>query len=361
VTDGVLVVGGYGTIGRTVCTELATGASRRVVAAGRTDTKAAAFADSVEGVQSAVVDAEDPATYDEALEDADVAVVCLDQDEPTFAKACLERGVDYVDISPSDTLLREIEAFDGVARARDATAVLSVGLSPGMTNLFVADATETLDSVERAEISLLLGLGERFGPDTVKWTLEDAVGTFSVRRDGVETLVRAFTDPRRTELHGWGTRRVYRANLADQHVLARTTSIPSISTRICYDSRPVTRCLALLHRTGLYQHVVDSLGVDRTTRLLDRLPFGSDESIVQTEVEGIVDDRLTRITRWVRGTDQARATALVTATVVRHLLSSRTPTGVHHVHQLFETESFSQRLTASGYEVGRTTQGIAER
>ncbi|WP_254663369.1 hypothetical protein [Haladaptatus sp. W1] len=35
----------------------------------------------------------------------------------TFAAACLERGIDYVDVSPTDTYLREIEALDaGSAR-----------------------------------------------------------------------------------------------------------------------------------------------------------------------------------------------------------------------------------------------------
>lgn len=360
-TDDILIVGGYGTVGRTVCTELAVQTSCRVVAAGRTSAKAEAFADSVAGVHASVVDAGNPDTYDEALEGADTVVVCVDQDEPTLAKACLERGIDYIDISPSDTLLREIERFDNSAREHGATAVLSVGLSPGMTNLFVADAIESLDRVERAEISLLLGLGERFGLDTVKWTLEDAIETFSVKQNGDKISVRAFLNARKTEFPGKGVRRAYRANLADQHVLARTTMIPSVSTRICYDSRLVTCYLALLNRTGLYRPVVETLGVERTAWLFDRLPIGTNESIVQTEVDGVVGGQRTRITRWVRGTDQARATGLVTAMLVRRLISSRIPTGVHHIHQLFQTESFAERLTASGYELGRTTEGIAER
>ncbi|AUV84315.1 saccharopine dehydrogenase (plasmid) [Salinigranum rubrum] len=351
----VLVVGGYGTIGRTVCTELAARTQREILAAGRSPKKARRFSASVHGVKPQTLDVSERTGYADALAGVGMVVMCLDQDTPRFAEACLERGIDYVDISPTDALLQAIESFDDLARKREATAVLSVGLSPGMTNLFVAEAIAELDSVDRADITLLLGIGEAFGPDTVKWTVEDALGQFSIRVDGESMSVAGLTDPRQVDIPGWGRRRAYRANLADQHVLARTTDIPIIESRLCYDSRLVTRYLALLRRTGLYQPAVSLLGVDRIVNLTEAVWFGSDESVVKTKVRGRANGRVTDIERWIRGPDQARATALVTARVVETLGPSH-PSGVHHIQELFSSAAFSDTLLEAGYTIGRTVQ-----
>jgi hypothetical protein len=172
-----------------------------------------------------------------------------------------------------------------------------------MTNLFVAETMAELDSVDRADITLLLGIGEAFSPDTVKWTVEDALGDFSIRNDGGFIPVAGLTDPRQVDIPGWGRRRAYRANLADQHVLARTTDIPTVESRLYYDSRLVTRYLALLRRTGLYQPAVSLLGVDGIVRLTEAVSFGSDESVVKTEIRGRANNRVTGIERWIRGPD----------------------------------------------------------
>ncbi|MFC7138029.1 saccharopine dehydrogenase NADP-binding domain-containing protein [Halobaculum litoreum] len=351
----VLVVGGYGTIGRTVCTELAKRTQRNILAAGRSPEKARRFTRLVDGVEPRTLDVSDRAGFADALEGVGTVVMCLDQDTPQFAEACLERGIDYVDISPTDSLLQEIESFDDLARERGATAVLSVGLSPGMTNLFVTEATDELDSVDRVDITLLLGLGEAFGPDTVKWTIEDALGSFSVRSDGESLSVVGLTDPRVVDIPGWGRRRAYRANLADQHVLARATNIPTIESRLCYDSRIITRYLAMLSRTGVYRPAVSVLGVDRVAKLANTVPFGSDESVIQVEVLGRVNGRTKRIDRWVRGPDQARATATVTARVTEALESSQPP-GVHHIQELFSSAPLSDALVEAGYTIGRSEQ-----
>ena len=353
--SSVLVVGGYGTIGRTVCTELAERTRREIIAAGRSPEKARSFASSVNGVEPRTLDVSDRAGYADALDDIGTVVMCLDQDTPRFAETCLEHGIDYVDISPTDALLQEIESFDDLARERKATAVLSVGLSPGMTNLFVTEAADEFDSVDRADITLLLGIGEAFGPDTVKWTIEDALGSFSVRSDGEPLSVIGLTEPRVVNIPGWGRRRAYRANLADQHVLARATNIQTIESRLCYDSRIVTRYLAMLRRTGMYRPVVSLLGVDRIVRLADAVPFGSNESVIKVEVVGRLDGRAKRIERWVRGPDQARATAIVTARVTEALGPSY-PTGIHHIQELFSSTPLSEALIEAGYTVGRSEQ-----
>ena len=359
-TDSILVVGGYGTVGRTVCRTLAESTDRPVLAGGRNWRAAQRFAATADGVEARHIDVADSRTYDEALRNVETVVVCFDQKTVAFPQACFERGIDYFDTSPTDTLLRAIEECDDVARAEKATGILSLGLSPGLTNLFAAAGMTALDYTTQIDITLLLGLGEEFGPDTIKWTLEDGLDDFTVRTDGVDRDVVAFTDGRVTHIPGWGRRRVYRANLADQHVLARTTTVPTVATRLCYSSHIATKALAMVMHTVRVDDVVSGIGIERLARTGSSLAVGAAESVVMTEVQGVVGDCPTRHTRWLRGPDQARATGLVAAQAIQQLDTTSIPTGVHHLHQVFDLEPFCERLLEAGYALGESVEQTSE-
>ncbi|MDS0301462.1 saccharopine dehydrogenase NADP-binding domain-containing protein [Halogeometricum sp. S1BR25-6] len=89
-----LIVGGYGSVGRTVAEELATAPDdpSAVIIAGRDGTKANAvaskFGDHVSGV---AFDFQETDSYARVLEDLDQVVMCVDQSGTTFVEACLER------------------------------------------------------------------------------------------------------------------------------------------------------------------------------------------------------------------------------------------------------------------------------
>lgn len=354
--DDILVVGGYGTVGRTVCTELAGAHSSAILVAGRTRERAAAFADSISGAGSRTIDLADPSTFEPALDGVDTAVVCVDAAETDFVEACLDRGIDYVDVTPTDAFIRDVEGLDGRARQTGATAVLSVGLTPGMTNLFAVDGAATLDGVDEIDIAVSLGLGEAYGRDTVEWTLDALLGTFQIRTDGRMRSVRPMTGPRSRAFPGRGVRRVYHYDLADQHVLTRTTDVPTIATRLCYSSRLATAALAGLSRLSLIERAVTTLGRERLVDLVEAasaLPGGSGSSVISVRVDGHRDGDPHRVERWIGGPDQARATGIVAATAVRLLRADRHPAGVFHSHELFTPDPFVDRLADTVYAVGR--------
>ena len=62
-----------------------------------------------------------------------------------------------------------------------STAILSVGLSPGITNLLVREASTHLDQVEEANITVMLGLGEKHGKAAVEWTVDHMDTSYEVR------------------------------------------------------------------------------------------------------------------------------------------------------------------------------------
>ncbi|WP_433476707.1 hypothetical protein ACQPZP_06410 [Spirillospora sp. CA-142024] len=114
------------------------------------------------------------------------------------------RGVHYVDVSASREVLAGIAKLDRLATERSATAVLSVGLAPGITNLLAREfGGADLD------IGVLLGSGERHGPSAVEWTLDSLAGlgeSWRMRFPAVAVAaggtVRAFTGRRQSRATG---------------------------------------------------------------------------------------------------------------------------------------------------------------
>lgn len=74
-----------------------------MVVAGRDETRATAIAAEFdEHVSGIAFDLQETDSYGCVLQDVDQVVMCVDQSGTEFVEACLERGIDYVDITASD-------------------------------------------------------------------------------------------------------------------------------------------------------------------------------------------------------------------------------------------------------------------
>ena len=246
----VVVIGGYGAVGRTVWTELADHVPGRVFAAGRNVKKAETFSQETGGpVWPLKLDIANPSAA-KALECARMVVACAEPGDASFAREVLERGIHYVDISASYAYLQQVERLDALARRRGATAVLSVGLSPGLTNLLARHCIDALgDELRKLDIFVLLGVGEAHGEAGVRWTIENLDKRFEV--PGVSGAVGSFEEPRKTVFPGYGARTAYRFDFADQHILARTLGVEKVATRVCFDPAAAAHLLALAKRAGV--------------------------------------------------------------------------------------------------------------
>jgi|SRR5215204_4349667 len=284
--DGIVVVGGYGAVGWTVCAELAGRFPGRVFAAGRNPGRAEAFSRETGGrVLPLRLDLADPEGAAGALGGARVVVACAETGNATFAGEVLGRGINYVDVSASHAFLWRVESLDSLARLRGATAVLSVGLVPGLTNLLARHCADALGGEPRGvDISVLLGLGEAHGEEGVRWVVENLDKRFEA--PGALGTVSTLEDPRTASFPGgFGPRTAYRFDFADQHVLARTLGAGRAATRLCFDSVAVTRLLALLKKVGALRVLSHRGTREALVAVLSRLHFGSDGFAVVVEVE----------------------------------------------------------------------------
>ncbi|MEU6485104.1 saccharopine dehydrogenase [Streptomyces sp. NPDC046887] len=323
----VLVVGGHGAVGSAVVAALDGWLPGRVLAGGRG-----------RGVR---VDVTDPEAFGRTLGELGegpaplgAVVMCVEPPDSGAARACLERGVGVVDVGATPALLDGVAGLDGVARRAGATAVLSVGVAPGLTNLLARRAHEAVGGAERIDLTVLLGAGERHGADAVRWTVE-----------GLAEPVTAA--PGRYALPGYGRRAAHPFPFADQYVLRRTLGVPEVTTRLALDSRALTAALFTLRRTGAARPPA----VRRLlTALFRRVHTGGDGFALRAEaVRGEQ-----RVALALAGRVQSRVTGLVAAHAARALLDGALPSGVHHLEGLPALADLPERL---GLTVVREARG----
>jgi saccharopine dehydrogenase (NAD+, L-lysine forming) len=93
-SQGILIVGGYGVVGRRIATELGADYPGRVVIGGRNPARADEIATTIgHGVRGRRIDIADPSSIAAALEGAVVVISCIDQPGRTLLwAACSQPG-----------------------------------------------------------------------------------------------------------------------------------------------------------------------------------------------------------------------------------------------------------------------------
>jgi saccharopine dehydrogenase-like NADP-dependent oxidoreductase len=358
-TDALLVVGGYGRVGRVVSARLGRRFPGRVVAAGRRLERAEALAAEEEGrVVPRRLDLADGDALPPALDGVRLVVLGIEGPNERVARACFERGVHLVDVTATYRLMEAVERHDALARSRGATGVLSVGLAPGLTNLLAQRAAQALDAVERVDLTVLLGLGERHGADALRWVLDTASRPFTLQTPEGPIVARSFGAPRTTALPGFGRRRAYRFDFADQHVLRRTLGAGRVETRLCFDAAFVTGLFALLARAGTLRWA-DRLDARRLAALLTWIPGGGEAFVVKAEAQGQEGGRPHTAAWTARGNGEAEAAGHVAAYVAERLYEGALPSGVFHAEQVLDPEAVFEHLRRRGLRIGPEGEGEA--
>ena len=332
--SGILIVGGYGQVGRLIADRLAPLFPGRVIIAGRRFDKAEAAATGIaHGVKARALDIF-AADSQCALDDVALVLVCLDQTDTRFVEQCLSRGLHYVDISADHSFLSKVEKLDDLAKHNGSTAMLSVGTAPGLTNLLAGRAGGMMERLDRIDILLEFGLGDHHGQTAVEWMFDNLDATYEVTEKGRAKSVRSFGDSINIRLPGQKNERpAYRFNFSDQHVLGRTLDVPSVSTWIRFDGRVSTWLFAKLSRAGLGRLLRRPLWRKIAVWLFMNVHMGSDMCGVAVRAGGRAMNGSKNLTIGVTGRKEALMTAIIAAETARQILSTNLEPGVFHSEQ----------------------------
>lgn len=127
------------------------------------------------------------------MRETSVVVNCVEHNKLAVTQLCLAHSVHYAEVSATVQILRQLEALQVEAERTNATAVLNVGVAPGLTNLLAHHAQSRLGPLARADLFVLLGLGEVHGEAAIRWLLQNLGQRFAIVAGGVRQEVRFFT------------------------------------------------------------------------------------------------------------------------------------------------------------------------
>lgn len=359
----VLVVGGYGVVGRRLGQRLGPAYPGRIVLAGRSLERAQQTAEALGGgARGRAIDVHDSASIERALEGVECVVSCVDQSEPfPLLASAVARGVAYTDLTAS-SIWKGALALRTQAEMRGACVVLAAGLVPGISSVMARAARDRLGRLDSVETALLLGVGDAFGPASLEYLFRELTSPMVVWERGRERTVPSFSDPRVIEFPlPVGRRMAWRAPFADQHFFPRSLGVSTAATRLALEPAWMGPLIAWALRAGA-RRMLQREGFRRLVRRLTMLAhgrhLGADRWALVVEAQQ--GDRMCRYLLAGRG--QAQATAEAAALLVR-LLVDRTiqRPGVWFAEEVVEPAPFLEALRLAGLEVtAREAAGLPQ-
>ncbi len=323
-TARILVVGGYGVVGRYLAEQLA---GLPITVAGRSPDKAQRFAQTLEHVQARYLDVQDKASLHQALADVQLVVSCAPMDKPTLLQAAIARGCDYLDIGERTAFLKRARVLYEDARKAGVTAVIGMGLMPGIVNVMARAAVERLGGAERLETALLLSADDEFGAEALGFTYE--------------ALEASPQKPHPVVFPAFGRRRAQPFAWPDQDFYPRTLGVREASSFLALTPTWALPALTQLRRLGVPRHLITSRLTLSALKLF-RLWWGGSGAFAAT-VQAERDDR--RVTLSLTGANESRIAATAAALVARALFQKRlVAPGVQLPEEVVLPEPFFQGL-----------------
>lgn len=232
----ILVLGGYGGFGGRISTLLAA-RGLDVIVAGRSPARATSFCARRDGLRAAAIDRDLP--LDEHLATLKPwltidAAGPFQNSDYRVPKACIARGVHYVDLADARDFVTGIGALDGAARRAGVSVLAGASSLPALSTAVVDTLADGLDAV--GSIDIALSASNR------------ASGSASVTRailSYVGRPIRLWRGGRWDEGHGWQemTRVGYAVPghrpLAHRVALCEVPDLDLLPAR--YPGRPATR------------------------------------------------------------------------------------------------------------------------
>ncbi len=342
----IVIVGGYGQVGRSLADRLAPRYPGRVVLAGRSQEKADRAAASVghdcRGMRLDTADGSAP-------EGAGVVIMCLDQFDPSFASHCLSGGLGYVDISADGRILEMIEALGPTATRKGGTGLIDVGLAPGLTNLAARLLVESVPEVRQLDIFVLLGSGDDHGTAALEWTLDKFDSEFIAFVEGVPTWFRAQRETKTAEVPG--RRRPglgVRFDFPEQRSLVRTQGVPTVSSWLVTLPPSAARSMRLAALAGGGELTRRPRSRKALLGMLAKGGVGTDECGVLVQATD-QNGELTELS--ILSRDQSRLTGIATALFAAEVIEGRVPAGIHHSDEVIDPRQLLGDLAEEDPEI----------
>jgi len=226
--ESLLIYGAYGYTGERIA-RTAVDRGHTPVLAGRNPDRLHSLAGDL-GVRSRAFGVDDD--IETQLDGIEMVLNCAGPFESTadqFVEACLNRGVDYLDITGELPVFERLARRDEEARAAETTLLPGVGFDVVPTDCLAAHLTTRLD--EPTHLSIAISADGSLSGGTLKTLINGLGSGGAVRTDGHLRAVPTGSNVRVVDF-GAGNRTVLSVPLGDLTTAFRSTGVPNITTYV---------------------------------------------------------------------------------------------------------------------------------
>lgn len=350
-TDDILLVGGYGVVGRRIAARLAPQFASRLVLAGRHPARAESLARVLgEGPRLRELDLGEAASIDRALEGVGTVVSCVAQHDLELIRRCIQRGLAYTDISPRLSYWRADDRLKQEAEKTRARIVLGAGLSPGISNMMARKLVAELGGCERVETDIMLSLADEYGPDSLQHVLDSTAQPFTVFVNGRSREALPFSEGERVAFPApVGVRVAYLFPWSDVVSYPQTLGAQTSIGRFALEPPWLGRLAGLLARAGAVGWLKRLAVAEREGGAIERLKrryAGHDAFALVVRVVGPRGARRMSLV----GNRQADVSAAGAAAIVQALATQTvSEVGVLLPESAIAPEPFFEQIASWGY------------
>lgn len=146
-TKKVLVIGGYGRIGKSVAQDLLKYTNAEVTITSRQTQS------EIHPLNFLALDLSDRQQLHQAIAQQDLIIHCagpFHHRDGRVLASCIDQGIDYIDVSDHRSFYQQAIKYQEQAIASGVTAILNTGIFPGISNSMVKQGVEQFDQPEKS-------------------------------------------------------------------------------------------------------------------------------------------------------------------------------------------------------------------
>lgn len=367
-TARVLILGGRGRIGSSVAQDIATYTQAEIIITTRKPAAAIALGESLSSqVELITLDLADRETLDRAIASADLVVHCagpFHYRDANVLKMCIDRGVNYLDVSDHPSFTRKALAYKAAAETAGVTAIVNTGIFPGISNSMVRECVEQFDQAERIHLSYLVAGSGGAGVTVMRTTFLGLQKPFVAWINGKWQQVKPYSDREVVDFpHPYGRSHVYWFEMPEaftlpeafpdvKTVITKFGSIPDFYNHLTWIAahwfpKPLMQQRSAIEFLAHVSHFM----TDVTNR------FSGIGVAIRSEVSGCKQGQQATYCSTLVHENTAIASGCGTGSIAQLLLAGQLKKpGVWTVEQALPTSLFAQTMQSRGININHSWQ-----
>ncbi|WP_264530648.1 saccharopine dehydrogenase [Flavobacterium sp. N502540] len=328
----ILIIGGTGIVGKVILSILKGRKSDYKVFVGSRH--------AGKNGNTLVVDVNNPETFNTILEhNIELILMCTKDRDNEILQFAIQNGLDYLDITKPTPDLTAAYNFAQANKLKiNSRIVFASGWMGGIVSSLVNQIEPDSAKIQETNLYIYYSIRDLAGKSSAHFLAENVCKPFVIYENDSSKNVKHFSDSQNFNFSfGIGKRQVYHLDVPDLFILNQIEKIPTVSVKMTYNSKVVTRLMGYLQ----------SLKVFNIMSLKERqLLFGSSGKGDQAVFEVVIKTQYKTKRISLQSTKgQAELTAFSAVLHVEKLLSEKVADGIYFSHQIHSSEEIYEELT----------------